>query len=120
MNSEDKDKFIRWQDYRIQQLSYSINLFLGFGVATLGFLLNQQNVIEYKTVILLCLFSVVSGSIATVSRLLDFRYTARKIRSGSWIFPSAKHLGEITWSFFWAQVLFYLGTIGYYVFIKLN
>lgn len=37
MNDQDKERYLRWQDHRITQLSFSINLFLTFAIATLGF-----------------------------------------------------------------------------------
>jgi hypothetical protein len=42
MSAEERESFLRWQDFRVQQLSFSINLFLGFAVASLAFLLDQD------------------------------------------------------------------------------
>lgn len=107
------ERYIRWQDYRITQLSYSINIFLGFSVASLAFLIgiilkNFENRETLKPTILIWAISAVCGCIATITRLLDFRSTAGKILNPT---PNnclvAKYSGGITWGFFWSQVLAY-------------
>ena len=88
MDADKKARYIRWQDYRINHLSFSINLFLGFAVASLAFVINiklgdkPHGVLPIETVIICWAFCVVLGCIATLSKLLDYRYTARKIRDG--------------------------------------
>jgi hypothetical protein len=89
-------------------------MFLGLAVASSGFAINvildgrMPNSVILVPVIL-WVASVFSGCMATFSRLLDFRHTARKIKDGgksnTWI---AKWSGPITWAFFWAQALTYL------------
>jgi hypothetical protein len=123
MDSEQKERYVRWQDYRINQLSFSINLFLSFGVASLAYAINLKitkvaGVSQSEIVLSIYWWSAsaVLGTIATLSRLLDFRYTARKIKDSSESDKcKAKMLGKVTWSTFWAQVMTYL--IGGYQFI---
>lgn len=123
MDREQKERYVRWQDYRINQLSFSINLFLGFGVASLAYAINQKitngSGISQPEIVLSIYWwsaSAVLGTIATLSRLLDFRYTARKIKDSSESDKcKAKILGKLTWGTFWAQVLTYV--IGGYQFI---
>lgn len=121
--SEDKknDRFIRWQEYRISQLGFSINLFLGFSVASMAFVIslllgNGKGNAELKCVLVAWAVSSLFGCVSTITRLLDFRYTAQKIRN-----PTAAntflaaHLGKVTWGSFWGQVVLY--AVGAYVFI---
>ena len=122
MDTEQKERYVRWQDYRITQLSFSINLFLSFAVASLAYAINlklndnTQNSDLLVFIIKWWSWSAVFGCLATVSRLLDFRYTAMKIkfRSRFNAFMS-KWLGTVTWSAFWVQLATYVG--GAYFFI---
>lgn len=123
MDSEQKERYVRWQNYRINQLSFSINLFLSFGVASLAYAINQKithaSGVSQPEIVLSIYWwsaSTVLGTIATLSRLLDFRYTARKIKDSSESDKcKAKILGKVTWGTFWAQVITYV--IGGYQFI---
>lgn len=124
MDQEQKERYVRWQNYRINQLTFSINLFLTFAVASLAFATNMKikNItVSANSVILLSIYwwsaSAMLGTIATLSRLLDFRFTARKIKdSNPCDKEKAKFLGRVTWGTFWAQVITY--AIGGYVFIS--
>lgn len=108
MDQEQKERYVRWQNYRINQLSFSINLFLGFAVASLAFVVNlkisNREDLD-KAALLWAIYwwssSAVAGSIGTVSRLLDFRYTARKIKDSSASDKRvARILGKVTWWLF--------------------
>lgn len=124
MDQEEKERYVRWQNYRINQLTFSINLFLGFAVASLAFAVNLKvtNTAGLnKADLLLAIYwwssSGVAGSIATLSRLLDFRYTARKIKDSSASDKRiAQILGKVTWGLFWVQVIAYI--VGGYWFIS--
>ncbi len=124
MEPDKKERYVRWQNYRITQLSFSINLFLGFAIASLAYVINLKlgksslNPDILVFIIKLWSWSAALGCVATVSRLLDFRYTAKKIRDGG-KFNSfmAKTLGPVTWSMFWGQILTYVG--GAYCFISI-
>jgi hypothetical protein len=121
MDENDRQRYVRWQDYRIQQLTFSINMFLGLAVASLGFAIKVRLEGEIPiAIVLLPVFlwaiSVFSGCVATLSRLVDFRHTARKIKDGGELNTFvARWSGKITWSAFWVQTLTYL--IGACVFV---
>ena len=120
MNNE---KFIRWQGYTINQLTFTLNLFLGLAVGSLAFsitlikdkeflLSGCPKLIFQISLISLCL-SIVISCTAVVSRLLDFKFTARKIKadknqnieeSNSYEYQ-LKWLGKLTWRLFWVQLI---------------
>jgi len=122
MDADQKERYIRWQDYRVTQLSFSINLFLGFAVASLAFAINAKlegklhGALAIETAVYWWAASAVLGCIATLSKLLDYRHTARKIKDGG-AFNAfmAKNCGHVTWGCFWGQVITY--AIGAYLFI---
>lgn len=124
MEPEQKERYVRWQNYRINHLTFSINLFLGFAVASLAYVINIKinapqgtSNIEYFCPIYWWSASAVLGTVATLSRLLDFRYTARKIKDSSESDKKkAKVFGRVTWGAFWAQVITYVA--GGYAFIN--
>lgn len=121
-NDDRKGSHARWQATTIAQLTYSINLILGFAVATLGFqialLLNEQfNPISWQKCafslsLILLLASLAFGIWSVINRLLDFRATARvarmresgihddKIRPHRLLY---KKFGARTWCLFWCQ-----------------
>lgn len=118
-----KDSFIRWQEIRINQLSYSINLILGLSVGILGFqvtlLLNDKFIVQglqkclFSSSLVIIATAILFGIFCTISRLLDFRETAEIARSKkrgdlSRNFKEGrdltKNLGEITWFLFWCQI----------------
>ena len=123
MEPKQKERYVRWQKYRITQLSFSINLFLSFAVASLTYVINlklSQNGQDPEllvSVIKWWSWSAGLGCLATISRLLDFKYTAKKIKSGGKfnIFMAA-NLGSITWGAFLVQLLTY--SVGAYRFIS--
>lgn len=124
------ERFVRWQGYTISQFTFVLNLFLGLAVGTLAFsvtLLKDDGFVLsscLKTVFLvglvaLCL-SVLAGCCAVVSRLMDFRLTAQKIRKkangvgddelGAY---KTKLLGRVSWGLFWFELAtFALGLVG--------
>ena len=123
MTAEEKERYVRWQDYRITQMSFAINLFLGFAVASLAYIINLKlegkahGDIPLETTIIWWAISAAFGVIATMSKLLDYRHTARKIKDGG-CFNSfmAKWCGLVTWGCFWVQVIAYAS--GAYLFIQ--
>ena len=126
MTDEERDSFLRWQDYRINQLSFSINLFLGFAVASIGFLIGKKGQLyegigQKNPEMLLILFcwsvSAMFGVIAALSRLVDFRYSAKRIRGGRKDYGClTKVAGHVTWVSFGCEVISYC--IGAYLFIR--
>lgn len=122
MNLKQKERYLRWQDYRIAQFSFSINLFLGFAVASLAYVINlklgkqRYSTIPFELIIFWWSISSISGCLATISKLVDYRYTARKIKDGGVCNTFiAKWSGLLTWVFFWIQVISY--SRGAYLFI---
>lgn len=112
MNEDDKERYVRWQGYRIEQLSFSINLFIGLAVASIGFVISEIEktaCMDKHYVLLFLAFSLAVGIVATISRLVDFRYTVKKIESGN---ENLKRLidcaGKITWISFGLQLSSYL------------
>lgn len=115
MQLKEKERYVRWQDYRITQLSFSINLFLGFAIASLAYAINLklgESAINNDVIVFVVKcwsFSAILGCCATVSRLLDFRFTARKIKFKDKVSNfMAKHLGAVTWGLFWGQIITYV------------
>lgn len=114
MMPEDHERYVRWQDYRITQTSFVINLFLGFAVASLAYVINLKfegkphSSVPLDTTIFLWAVSAAAGALTTMSRLLDFRHTARKIKDGG-CFNSfmAKWCGPVTLGCLWVQVVSY-------------
>jgi uncharacterized Zn finger protein (UPF0148 family) len=122
INAESEKEYDKWENYRITQLSFSINLFLGFAFASLAFavsikLKNELNgTMPIETIIDCWAFSAVLGCIATISRLLDFRHTALEIiYEGTFNRFMKDHLGDVSWGCFWGQVITY--AFGAYLFI---
>ena len=120
MTNDEKDRYVRWQDYRITHFSFCINLFLTFAVAALGFcliLIKDPAFVPsrgtghalYCSVISFA-SSIIFGTLATLSRLLDFQCTAIKIKKkySDWRQLTAaflaKQLGRVSWSLFYLQL----------------
>lgn len=87
---EPRGSFIRWQSITIAQLTYAVNLILGFSVATLAFqvtlLLNKEFIpvswqkCSFSISIMLLLASVALGVWCVINRLRDFRLTTKVAR----------------------------------------
>lgn len=123
MDKEQKERYVRWQEYRITQLSNSTNLFLGFAAASLAYAINLKlsgslhSNISLEQIIIWWAISALFGCLSTITKLLDYRFTARKIRySGQFNTFMANNMGCLTWVFLWIQIITY--AIGAYLFIK--
>jgi hypothetical protein len=125
------DRYNRWQGLAIVQLSVAVALISGLSVSGLavGLSLLQNREFApygvYKVMFSwsfpLLLLAAVFSSSAVVSRLLDFRLTARKARKDQkpsysrplkifWL--GRETYGRITWLLFWLSCLaFLLGVI---------
>ena len=88
MTKDDpKGSFIRWQSITIAQLTYAVNLVLGFSVTALGFqistLLNDNFIpvswqkCAFSLSLLLLFASVNLGIFCVINRLRDFRTTTK-------------------------------------------
>jgi hypothetical protein len=125
---DENDPYTRWQGFRITQLGLCIALFLTFSVATLGFSVNL--LVQPKYAITACvakllflfsgifgLLSVACGFVACLTRLADFRRTARVARHRAdsskaadvarWR-ESYKRLGKWTWVSFRFQLALFV------------
>jgi hypothetical protein len=127
------DRYNRWQGLGIAQLSVAVALISGLSVAGLGvgvtllqhekFLLLLSACFRYAfaAALLLLFVAALLSFGAVITRLLDFRLTARKVRRDKrpdydkslTIFcfdPDA--YGRVTWGLFWAScVSFAVGAI---------
>ena len=126
------EKFIRWQGYTIEQLTFALNLFLGLSVGSLAFgisLIRDETFVLsgcsktiFKVGLVALAASIVLGCTAVVSRLFDFRNTAAKIRadekddldSPAGVYKYRyKIFGKLTWWLFWLELLsFTTGLVG--------
>ena len=115
MDQQQHERYVRWQDYRIRHLSFTINLFLTFAVASLAYAINlklenkQHGSIPLETIIIWWAVSAAFGVIATMSRLLDFRCTEKKNKNNDKLSNSviSKCCGKITWKCFEYQAIAY-------------
>lgn len=116
-----EERFIRWQGHTLSQLSITLSLLGGLSVAGLGLslaLLQKDNFKPegvFAALFLIALASLLVASFssvaATVTRLLDFRLTAKKVRDGEIDEPltmfgvTANGWGRATWRLFWCTAL---------------
>ena len=122
MDDKQRERYVRWQGYRINQLSFSINLFLTFAIASLAYVINLKlnktfTPLETLNPIIFWWSACAAiGVLATISRLLDFRHTTKKIKDGG-AFNTfmARWSGRVTWGALWAQIITYC--VGAYYFI---
>lgn len=124
------DRYIRWQGQAIAQLSVAVALISGLSVSSLavGFsLLQNKDFIPcgaFKAMFAwsfpFLLLAALLSCFAVVSRLLDFRLTARKVRKDKnpdysrpltifWLGPDA--YGRITWGMFWFGCIAFLAGV---------
>ncbi len=122
--SVQQEKFVRWQGITIRQLSYAINLFLTFALASIGFILHLLisatvdltacQLYLNRLALIFLIISGVLGIFCTINRLKDFRDTARianprtKGHEKCEARLYAKGLGKNTWRLFWSQVIAFI------------
>ncbi|WP_374277863.1 hypothetical protein [Azonexus sp.] len=126
MTDSERDSFVRWQGYRIGHLSFSINLFLGFAVASIAYVVATNDKAQasgemLRPELIASLFwwvvSAFAGVLATVLRLIDFRYTAKRIRAGRKGYQCTLWLaGHGTWILFGVALFSYC--IGAWCFVS--
>ena len=124
------ERYSRWQGLAIAQLSVAVALVSGVSVSALAtavsFLKNKDFVpagafsATFVYSFPLLLLAAISSASAVVSRLLDFRLTARKVRKNEkkdyprsltifWLDPET--YGHFTWLFFCASYVALLAGI---------
>lgn len=77
------ERFARWQQTTITQLGHVNNLFLSYSIGALGFMIAKvgaPNSDTLKHIYWILLISIILGSLLTISRLFDFRYTTQTIK----------------------------------------
>lgn len=122
-------KYNRWQGLAIGQLSVSVALISSLALAGLGvglsllkderFALQVPYNLAFGASLFLLVAAIFSSFGAVVSRLLDFRLTARKVRKDArpdynrpltFLRSNADQYGSATWRLFWAScICFALG-----------
>lgn len=121
------DRYNRWQGLAIAQLSVAVALISGLSVSGLAVglsLLQNKEFVPggaFKGMFMwsfpILLLAALSSCISVVSRLLDFRLTARKVRKDKkpdysrpikmfWLGPDA--YSSITWFLFWVSCMSFL------------
>jgi len=84
-----KERFIRWQQLTISQLSYTNNLILVLNIAFTGLLIDQTDLIFNENNIMCIIqscslftlvLSFIFGIVTTLNRLNDFRTTEQLVR----------------------------------------
>lgn len=119
--------YVRWQGLAITQMSVAVSLFSGLSIASLGFgfslLQDDQFVscIKHREVFIASLILLLASSVfncsVVVTRLLDFRLTARKTRKAikadyerslTIIGLGPDAYGRLTWGLFWLGCLSFL------------
>lgn len=126
-----KDRIIRWQKYTVEQMTFALNLFLGISVGALAYGVSLVKEDHFALppwrgrVLLIGLValasSTLSGCLAVVSRLFDFRLTAKKIRADNKFEAGEagvyqhkyQFFGKLTWRLFYLQLFtFLIGLFG--------
>jgi len=123
--------YVRWQGLAITQMTVAVSLFSGLSIASLGFgfsllrddkfvLCDKLNGVFISSLALLLFSSIFSCSVV-ITRLLDFRLTARKSRKTQkpdynrslTIFGlGSDAYGKLTWMLFWLSCIsFFLGIV---------
>lgn len=122
-------RYIRWQGLMMAQFSVALALISGLSLSALilGMSLIQNDKFKplgcfrplFDYSLPLIFLAIISSTLAVISRTLDFRLTARKVRkdeNSNYDKPltilkiKSDTYGRITWGLFWsACVLFFLG-----------
>lgn len=129
-DEKPKGSFVRWQAITIDQLTYAINLVLGFSVATLGFqvtLLLRDTFTPiawqkcaFSLSLLFLAASVAFGIAIVINRLRAFRATMRAARAREEKETEStieghrqlyRKLDGRTWCLFWWQIGTFAGGI---------
>lgn len=128
---ENNGSYIRWQNYSVNQLGFTSNLLFTLNIAIIGFLINK--IIDDAFILscsekaiftpgfLILFLSLVLGLALNITRLYDFRLTARiaRKREGNKndhgltkLRECTKNLGNATWTIFIIQLIgFFVGFV---------
>ena len=118
------DRFQRWQKIAIDQLTYSLNLFLALTIASLGYWFSLLRDAEFMpdtvakcfmlSSFLALAISGLCGLACVVCRMRDFRGTAQRARGGreAQSLRQLRGVGRCTWCLFYVHVCgFCLGVV---------
>lgn len=119
--ADKSERFVRWQGHTMGQMSVVLALLGSLSIGGLGLCFSLLQQASFKPsgiyaaaflIALLALFIASLSSIAaTVTRLLDFRLTAQKIRRGEQDEPltyfgaDSTGYGKATWRLFWCTAI---------------
>lgn len=115
------EKYIRWQGLAVTQLSVAVALLTGLSIAGIGaglsllqkpdFILIGTFKAAFAISLLLLVVTAFCSCGAVLTRLLDFRLTARKVRRKSSVkifFRDSDAYGSATWRLFWASCVSFI------------
>jgi hypothetical protein len=131
----DNGSFVRWQTNTFAQLTFSINLFIGFATASFGFTFSIAKAAlpcldpcgrhRFHLALGSFLVSILLGSVCVLCRLADSRKTTRIARHREQLIEdglakieidnrlrdrrcTVRWLGKVTWWLFYLQVVSFL------------
>ena len=116
------DRFVRWQTVLRDQLSFLNNLLLTISIGIFGFLLSLLNTLDFMPVCMEKFFftvgllsislSILFGIGTAYSRLMDYRWTVKKIATElkgvaglSQLKKLMKRYEKLTWCVFHLQII---------------
>jgi amino acid transporter len=116
------ERYIRWQANTMAQLSATLSLLAGLSIGGLGFVLalardrsftpTGTNAVFFLVATAAFFIAALAGIAAFITRLLDFRLTARKIRNGGTLAEPLTMFGTeasifstLTWFLFWLLLI---------------
>ena len=112
---KDGGRIQRWDQIRREQFGYVNNFFFGAAIVAVGFFVNFSHgliSLSIRFAIFSMFLSVFFGGICALTRLFDFRYTAKNIREKKDLKKKeesrrlSKMLGMWSWRLLVGQILF--------------
>jgi len=119
---KSEDRFVRWHSNLRQQVTFTNNLLLTISIGITGFIFNLLNTENLglnccnkqliKIGLIITIISIILGVLTNISRIIDYRFTLKKIKKELEKEPDLTKLkslkkvfGNITWFLFYSQVL---------------
>ena len=127
----DRERYLRWQEFAMVQLGYTVNMMLTLAGAALALaaktMMESKSQLPYTgrplfhTSVAALAISIFVAVAANFTRACDFRYTRRAARARMKdgqnhddLHDTAEKLGKWTWYFFYVQApTFALGVIAF-------
>ena len=120
-NEKKNERYVRWNGYAMAQFGVAIALISALSASAIGTGLTLLERSEFRVLgahslclalsLLLFVVAILLSTLSTVSRLLDFRLTARAVRgrSDARMFGLDKdQFGKLSWGLFWAASIAFL------------